>query len=457
MSKQIVTNGIHTYTDEKDYVPVDNSAVQEHIDWFMGLKLGLMMHWAPGCQIGTYESWPLSDGDADWSREDVDWTDADTFKEQYINANRTFNPIKFRPDRMAKLAAQCGFKYLLFTTKHHDGFCMFDTGTTDYKITDESCPFHTSPYADIVGSMYDAFRKEGLAISTYFSKPDWHSDSYWHKEFGASPTRNVNYDIEKHPELWEDFVELTHRQITELATNYGKIDVLWLDGGWVNKDNLGQDIRLGELVDKLRSSTQPHLIVCDRCVGGPNENIITPEKQVPDHALSVPWETCTTIGQRFSFHYTDTFKSGRELVHLLLDVVSKGGNLALNIAPQPDGVLPAPAVASMKELGKWLSIFGDGIYGTSIVPPYFEEHIKYTRKQGAVYAFYMYGEVPLLPPEITFHVEQEVTEIHSMRTGEKLACHLEHGRIVVETGRIPLETAFFAEGFVLSLTKSLPF
>ena len=104
MKEQVVTNGIHTYTDAEKYVPADSPAVQEHINWFMGLKLGLMMHWAPGCQLGTYESWPLSDGDGSWSQEDVDWTDIPTFKEQYINANKTFNPVKFRPDRWASLA-----------------------------------------------------------------------------------------------------------------------------------------------------------------------------------------------------------------------------------------------------------------------------------------------------------------------------------------------------------------
>ena len=118
-------------------------------------------------------------------------------------------------------------------------------------------------------------------------------------------------------------------------------------------DNLGQDIRLGEIVEEIRSSSQPHLIVSDRTCGGEYENFITPEKTVPETALSVPWETCTTVGKKFSFHYTDTFKSGHQLVLLLLDVVSKGGNLALNIAPQPDGELPAPAVRSLRDMGAW--------------------------------------------------------------------------------------------------------
>nr|WP_307991764.1 alpha-L-fucosidase [uncultured Niameybacter sp.] len=449
MTKIKVKNGVHDYSDPLQYIPPQEPNVQEHIEYFMGLKLGLMMHWAPGCQFGTYESWPLSDGDSSWSQEDIDWTDIETFKQQYIHSNRTFNPVKFRPDKWAKLAKDCGFKYLLFTTKHHDGFCMFDTQTTNYKITDSSCPFHTHPYADIVGSLYEAFRKEGLAISTYFSKPDWHSDYYWHKAFGTAKTRNVNYTIKEHPELWEKFVEYTHSQIEELCTKYGKIDVLWLDGGWVNPNNLDQDIDLPTIVNKIRTTTQPHLIVCDRTVGGPFENIITPEKTIPETALDVPWETCTTLGQKFSFHYTDTFKTGLQLVHLLLDIVCKGGNLALNVAPQPDGELPKPAVLSMKQLGAWLNIFGEGIYNTHIVAPYFNDRIKYTAKDNMTYAFYLYDEIPLLPHHITLHSATTVKTIHSIRTKELIPFEQHMDTITLNVSSLHLQDAFYAEGFVL--------
>lgn len=149
----------------------------------MGLKLGFMMHWAPGSQLGTYESWPLSDGDAAWSQEDFTWADPAVCKQQYWDAN----PVKFSAAAWAQLAEECGFKYLLFTTKHHDGFCMYDTDTTDYKITSPDCPFHTHPDADVVGALYREFRRRGLGISTYFSKPDWHSPYYWAPQFGTAP------------------------------------------------------------------------------------------------------------------------------------------------------------------------------------------------------------------------------------------------------------------------------
>ena len=450
MKKEMIQDGVHSYTEEECYVPPKEKAVQEHLDWFMGLKLGLMMHWAPGCQLGTLESWPLSDGDGSWSQADVDWTDIETFKQQYIDANKTFNPVRFRPDRWAELAEECGFKYLLFTTKHHDGFCMFDTQTTDYKITDPSCPFHTSPWADITRSLYDEFRKRGMAISVYFSKPDWHSDDYWHRAFGTAPTRNVNYSIEEHPEMWERFVSYTHRQIEELGTRYGKIDCLWLDGGWVNPDNQGQDIRLGEIVNKLRSGPQPHLIVCDRTVGGEFENIVTPEKEIPERPMNIPWETCTTVGDRFSFHYTDNFKTGRQLVHLLLNVVSRGGNLALNVAPQPDGALPAGAVASLRDLGRWMRIHGEGIYNTTIAEPYFIRNIRYTAKGDTRYIFYLYEDCASLPLKLHLQFSGKAHKIRLMRTGQEVPFEEKGGELLLDTSAIDRNTAFYADCFVVN-------
>lgn len=453
MEKKIVENGVHDYTEADSYRYPTQPEVLKHLHWFRGLKLGFMMHWAPCCQLGTFESWPLSDGDGDWARKDLESMEGEALKEMYWNTNRTFQPVHFKPEDFAVLAKECGFRYLLFTTKHHDGFCMFDTETTDYKITAPDCPFHTSPYADVTASLYEAFRKEGLAISVYFSKPDWHNDDYWHKDFGPAPTRNVNYRIADHPELWDRFVDYTHRQLWELGSKYGKIDVLWLDGGWVRPNNQEQDIRLSEIVGKLRETTQPHLIVSDRTVGGEFENFVTPEKNVPDHVIPIPWETCIPLGNHFSFHYTDNYKSGRELVRLLLDVVSKGGNLALNLTPQPNGLLPEPAIRSVRELGAWLSVFGVGIYETQLQKPYFTGNLKYTGKAGAVYAFYLYDAYPKLPGSMTLQSEKCVLRVTSLRTGQNLPFHQEGDSVTVKTGEISMVGAQFAEGFEMATEK----
>lgn len=389
----VVEEGVHHYSREQDWVRPEDPLLQERLEWFQDQKLGLMMHWGPYSQLGLVESWALSDEDGDWSRDDIDWTqDMEQFKREYVDLNRTFNPLRFQPQQWAKAAADGGFNYLTFTTKHHDGFCMWDTHTTDYRITGQDCPFHTHRYADICRELFDAFRAEGLAISAYFSKADWHTPYYWAPgmERGHLMWRGPSYDPQQYPWLWEQFVQFTHEQIMELMTRYGRIDMLWLDAGWVNAEQK-QDIRLGEVIERARQ-IQPWLLSADRTVGGAYENLITPEQTIPAQPLSVPWESCITMGHSFSYSYGDSYKSVRELVHLLVEIVAKGGNLALNVAPQPDGRLPQAALERMRGLGAWLDEYGEAIYGTRICAPYAAQNIYFTCKSDLRYAICLLSE-----------------------------------------------------------------
>jgi alpha-L-fucosidase len=415
-----VDEGVHNYSPVDRYVRPTDPVILERLEWFQDQKLALMMHWGPYSQLGLVESWALSDDDADWSRRGVEWTaDSAEFRRQYFGLNRTFNPIRFQPERWADFAAEAGFKYLVFTTKHHDGCCMWDSAYSDYKITAESCPFHTHPKADVVRHLFDAFRAKGLGIAAYFSKADWHTPYYWNPEFPAAKTaRGPSYDPAEHPGLWAGFKNFTKNQVLELCRNYGRLDVLWFDAGWVRAP--GQDIDLGGIVEAARTM-QPWLLSADRTVGGPYENYITPEQCVPDKPLGVPWESCVTAGTSFSFAYGDHYKSPRELVRLLTDVVSLGGNLALNVGPQPDGRLPAGAVRTLRGLGEWLKVNGDAIYGTRVQTPYKVGDTRFTQKGGTAYAIQLYAEDRPEPERVSIHWPAPAGAVRLLETGAACA------------------------------------
>jgi len=285
-------------------------------------------------------------------------------------------------------------RYVVFTTKHHDGFCMFDTRTTTNRITAPHVPFHTNARSNIAFEVFRAFREHGFGIGAYFSKPDWSHPGYWDLTRPVT-NRNPNYDTLAEPERWAQFVNFTHAQIEELMTRYGTVDILWLDGGQVRPPR--QDIRMDELVAMARRH-QPELIVVDRTVGGRHEQYHTPEQHIPNGPLPYVWETCLTIGKSWSFKPNDRYKSVRELVHTLVDIVAKGGNLLLNVGPQPDGELPAEAVDRMRGLGQWLAAHGEAIYGTRPLAPFRDGSFAYTTRGGRIYVIRLIAEnEPPLP------------------------------------------------------------
>jgi len=457
VQEEKVNDGVHNYSTAKDYVKPTDPKVLKQLEWFQDQKLALMMHWGPYSQLGLVESWALSDQDADWARDGIDWdVDAETFKKQYFDLNKTFNPVRFQPEKWAEAAKEAGFKYLVFTTKHHDGFCMWDSKYSDYKVTAEDCPFHTHQYADICSHLFESFRKKGMGIAAYFSKADWHIPSYWNSnlERGNFTWRGPSYDPLAKPELWEEFVQFTQNQIIELASNYGKIDVLWFDAGWVCKESK-QDIRLGEVIDKIREF-QPWVLSADRTIGGPYENYVTPEQCVPDEPLGIPWESCITMGTSFSFKYEDTYKTPREIINLLVDIIAKGGNLALNVGPQPDGRLPEGALRTMKGMGEWLSIYGEAIYGTRVCAPYKKDGIAFTRKDDSVYAFKMYhSEDEEVKTEIVIPYEGEIKEIYLVGTNEKVEFLGKSGAYIVKLPEHKYDIAPIGHVFRMESTKDV--
>lgn len=405
--------------EDERYVPETDSLVLEKLDQWQDLKFGLLMHWGPYSQWGVVESWSICPEDYGWcerkkGNHPENYTE---YKKEYEGLKKTFNPVKFDPDKWAKAAKGAGMRYMIFTTKHHDGFSMFDSKYTNYKVTDPECKFSSNPKANIAKEIFDAFRAENMWVGAYFSKPDWHNENYWNPYFPPFD-RNVNYDPALHPEKWEAFVQFTHNQILELLTDYGKVDILWLDGGWVKKRDqqnldenyaqkfaentsgngfikhrmVSQDIRMDELVAKAREK-QPGLIVVDRAVYGKNQNYLTPENRVPEKALPYPWESCIISGGGWSYTPDATYMSGREGIQLLVDIVAKGGNLLLNIAPSGEGEWQQGAYDLLAEFGAWLKINGEAIYSSKPLSPYKENTICMTQQDnGNAYFFYMAKE-----------------------------------------------------------------
>lgn len=418
------------------YIWPTETAVKNKLEWWQDQKFGLMMHWGTYSQWGIVESWSLCSEDQPWcSRGGAPY---ELYKQQYEALATTFNPVNFDPELYANKAKEAGMRYVVFTTKHHDGFCMFDTKYTDYRITGPRSAFKSHPRSDIAGQIFQSFRNKGMGIGAYFSKPDWHHPDFWAPEW-ATPNRCNNYDTGKYPERWQRFKDFTYNQIEELMTKYGQVDILWLDGGWVRPDSTitdevkswgyqiptwSQDIDMSR-ISKMARQHQPGLLVVDRSVHGVHENYRTPEQQVPDKTLDYPWETCMTMSNSWSWVKDPVYKSTETLIHLLIDIVAKGGNFLLNIGPGPDGKLDSVAISRLEEIGAWMKINHPAIYSSRPLPPYKLGNICYTQDKSnkTGYAIYLAQNETLNPPSVwmleTIHLKKGAKVI-LLETGEAL-------------------------------------
>lgn len=437
---------------QNPYTPDPNPAIQARLEEWRDLKFGLLMHWGPYSQWGVVESWSICPEDVGWAVGGQKAGVADAYfdyKSKYEELPKTFNPVRFNPEHWAAAARDAGMKYMVFTTKHHDGFSMFDTKFTDYKIT--NTPYGSNPRSNIVKEVFNAFRKENFWVGAYFSKPDWHSDYYWWKKFPPSD-RNCNYSIAKHPEQWKKFVAFTHNQINELVSDYGKVDILWLDGGWVRKKTdeevkaelvdvydgsrwfrnpQSQDIDMPALVRMAREK-QPQLIVVDRAVPGEHQNYLTPEQHIPDEGLPYPWETCMTMANSWSYVPNDTYKSSNELIEKLVDIVSKGGNYLLNIGPGPDGEFDPVAYDRLKDIGKWIKVNGEAIYGSRMYSTFNDgETIRYTQSKDGKVKYIFFFDFPDKPVSLTKMKFSKGTQLRLLGASSKLTWKEVEGKSVL--------------------------
>ena len=415
---------IHERSTEYEW-PADKQVVENLKQW-QDLKFGVLLHWGLYAVPGIVESWSICD--EDWITRDSTCT-YQQYMDWYFGLANEFRPTQFDAAQWAEACQQAGMRYMIFTTKHHDGFCMWDTQETDFSIARHA--FRDDPRRDVLRHVLDAFRAKNFTVGTYFSKPDWHSQLYWWDTYGKKG-RNVNYPIKQHPQRWQQFVKYTHRQIEELMSNYGKVDILWLDGGWVTKENRGQDIDMPGMAAMARSH-QPGLIIVDRTIHGPYENYQTPERTVPEEQLAFPWESCIPLSDDWGFVNRPRWKSPQRVINTLVEIVAKGGNMVLGVGPTPEGLIQPEAVSRLKDIGQWLKKYGRAIYGTTITPRYHDGNVWFTAaKDGkSLFAIYQLNEDEAVPAQLTWTGNLPAKGVRLLSTGKKLKTKVTGDRVTV--------------------------
>jgi alpha-L-fucosidase len=350
---------VHEQSDGYQW-PTD-PAVLAQLDHWQDLKFGVLMHWGLYSVPGIVESWNICN--EDWIVRPKGTT-YEGYKQWYWGLSKEFNPVNFNPEQWAQVFKDAGMKYMIFTTKHHDGFCLFDSQYTDFSIA-KAGPFKGNPKADAAKYVFDAFRAEDFMIGAYFSKPDWHCEWFWNPYY-ATPRRGINYKVDMHPDWWQNYVTFTQNQLREITGGrYGRIDILWLDGGWIAGEQVGLD---DILVDARKVS--PGLISVDRTIKGPNENYQTPERSIPDRQIAHPWESCITLGNDWGWTPRRNYKTARRVIDILAEIVAKGGCFVLGVGPTPEGIIEPQAEVILQEIGEWLGRCGEAIYNTRITKQY---------------------------------------------------------------------------------------
>lgn len=415
------------YEKSKEYEwPADKQVVQKLNHW-QDLKFGVLFHWGLYAVPGIVESWAICN--EDWITRDTTQT-YQQYKDWYWGLCKKFKPTKFNPEQWASVMKDAGMKYMIFTTKHHDGFCMFDSHLTDFSIANYA--FKDNPKRDVAKYVFEAFRKQDFMIGAYFSKPDWHSQYYWWDVF-PQKNRNVNYDIKKFPEHWKKFQSYTYRQMEELMSRYGSIDILWLDGGWVCKEN-NQDINMPAIADMARSH-QPGLIMVDRTIHGPYENYQTPERTIPEKQLSYPWESCIPLSDDWGWVGHPRFKTPEKVIGSLIEIVAKGGSLVLGVGPTPEGIIQPEVVQRLQKIGVWMRENGQAIYNTRPTPIYNSGNTWFTADKSGktLYAIYRLNDKETLPAVITWqgNLPAKGSKIRLLSNGTTLKWKAKDGEVSV--------------------------
>ena len=392
--------------DFRDFHKTEGIAEKDaRMKWWRDAGFGMFIHWGlysvPAGQYGEETN------HAEWIQETADIT-----VEEYEKYAEKFNPIQFDASEWVRLAKNAGMKYIVITSKHHDGFCLWDSEVSDYDIIDRT------PYEkDLLKELADACKNEGIILCFYHSIMDWH-----HPDAQGINHPDYNYGTGPNPNFTEYVENYMTPQLEELLNNYGKIGVLWFDGEWISEWTEEQGT---ELYNYLRN-IQPDLIINNRVGKGRQgmegmnayENAAgdfgTPEQEILEGTSNLDWESCMTMNDHWGFNkFNDNFKSTEMLIHNLVDIAAKGGNYLLNVGPTPEGLIPEKSIYRLREIGQWMKVNGEVIHNSRGTKPYQQnEHINYIRSNDDKYLYAVLTHWPGESVQLKYAVPDAETEIN---------------------------------------------
>jgi alpha-L-fucosidase len=422
------------------------SSRDERMKWWREARFGMFIHW------GLYAV-PAGE----WKGKEIpgagEWI-MNTAKipiSEYEPLAREFNPVKFNADEWVRIAKNAGMKYIVITSKHHDGFCLWDSKVSDYDIVDAT-PFKR----DILKELSEACKKQGIRLCFYHSIMDWH-----HPDAQGSFYPNYNDGTKSNPNFARYVENYMKPQIKELVTNYGPLGVLWFDGEWIKDWTEPQGIELYNYVRGL----QPDIIVNNRVGKGRKGmeglsqseeyagDFGTPEQQIPPTGLpGVDWETCMTMNDTWGYKSHDhNWKSAEDLLGKLVDIASKGGNFLLNVGPTARGLIPQPSIERLEAMGQWMARNSESIYGTTASPFENLPWGRCTAKPGKLYlhvfAWPQNGELQVPIPMYFGRVNRAYLLAQKQR-GDLLLGTDDAGNLVISVPRKapdPVDTVIVAE------------
>ena len=389
---------------------------EKRMQWFVNARFGMFIHWglyaipARGEWVRSFEEIP---------------------KEDYMKYFDEFDPVDYDPKKWAKAAKEAGMQYVVLTAKHHDGFCLFDSKYTDFKSTNTKCG------RDLVAEFVEAVRGEGLKVGLYFTLLDWYHDDYPHYGDRNHPMRN-NPAYKNDNRDFSRYVDYMHNQIREICTNYGKLDLLWFDFSY--DDLNGEAWRATDLVNMVRE-LQPGVIIDNRleasgvgygsmATGNPKPyhgDFVTPEQIIPPEGIKdvngndLYWESCVTMNGNWGYHATDNFwKPSPMLIKKLVECVSKGGNLILNVGPDAKGNIPDASQKILSEIGTWMKKNKNSIYGCGKAGIPKPDNGRLTRNGNKLY--YHLREYDRT--DATYGYQERSGEIHPLSGNRSRGAHL---------------------------------